>query len=408
MRRRDGKPLWIDETKQGGEVLQPTDLAKSQYNEAWLQNLIHNHPETLPIEQIEPGFGKLIPLCRELPVLFGGGRSGALDNLLATRDGGIMLVEAKLWRNPEARRSAVAQALEYAAAVFQMGYSKLEEAVLRARAVDKMQGASLFEIVAADSSGIDEEEFFDALSRNLTRGRAVIAVVGDGIREDIVPIANLVQSHAGHRFTFALVELAVYETPATGVRLIVPSILAQTELVERGVVRIEGDGQPGVRVVVEPVTTPSNASSGRRMGISEDEFFEQLGQRYPLLSEVLKSFLNKAEAFGVYADMQAGLSLKRAAPTGRPLNMGYIEKNGFVDTGPSSWGDRRSPGRRYNEKLAALTGFSLFEAKTGETALRAAAGKMPRISDLLPQHEQAWLDAMVQYIQDIMSASPQD
>lgn len=112
MRRRDGSPLWIADA-QRPIPLRRADLgAKSafgHYDEAWLQTLLHGHPKIFPIEQIEPGFGDLIPLCRELSLLFGGGRSGALDNLFVTRDGKLVLVEAKLWRNPEARRTAVAQ-----------------------------------------------------------------------------------------------------------------------------------------------------------------------------------------------------------------------------------------------------------------------------------------------------------
>ena len=69
-----------------------------------------------------------------------------------------MLVEAKLWRNPEARRTAVAQALDYASAVFRMSYSELEAAVLKARAAAKESRESLYEIVAAGSAGIGENE----------------------------------------------------------------------------------------------------------------------------------------------------------------------------------------------------------------------------------------------------------
>jgi len=47
----------------------------------------------------------------------------------------------------------------------------------------------------------------------------------------------------------------------------------------------------------------------------------------------------------VYADLQGGLNLKHTSPTGRPLNMGYIEKSGIVATDPSTWGDRKSVGR---------------------------------------------------------------
>jgi hypothetical protein len=316
MRRRDGSPLWIADAQQPIPLHRADLGAKSalgHYDEAWLQTLLHSHPEVLPIEQIESGYGCLIPLCRELPL-----RCGALDNLFVTREGKLVLVEAKLWRNPEARRTVVAQALDYAAAVFRMSYGELESAVLKARRVREMPTASLFEIVSRCSEGLDEAEFSDAVTGNLERGRAIIAVVGDGIREDIMSLAELVQSHAGHRFTFALVELTVYETPATGTRLVVPSVLAQTVLVERGVVRIEGI-PAGQRVIVElPTSGPTNKSPLRRMGIGEDEFFELLGQRETHLPEVLKAFLAKGEALGVYADMQGGLNLKHASPSKHP------------------------------------------------------------------------------------------
>jgi len=72
-------------------------------------------------------------LCRELTLP----SAGSLDNLFITREGQLVLVEAKLWRNPEARRKVVAQALDYAAAVFRMSYGELESAVLKARQATK-------------------------------------------------------------------------------------------------------------------------------------------------------------------------------------------------------------------------------------------------------------------------------
>jgi hypothetical protein len=56
-KRRDGTPVWIDET--GSEPLRRMDLrtAEGGYDEAWLQGLIHSHPSALPLGQIEPGFG---------------------------------------------------------------------------------------------------------------------------------------------------------------------------------------------------------------------------------------------------------------------------------------------------------------------------------------------------------------
>ncbi|HEX5320872.1 MAG TPA: hypothetical protein VFW46_17060, partial [Stellaceae bacterium] len=211
-KRRDGIPIWIPGQTGTATPLKRVDIRRggeSVYSEAWLQTLLHERPECLPIEQIEPGFGPLVPVCRELPLEFGAGRTGTLDNLFVTRSGGLLLVEAKLWRNPEARRAVVAQAMEYAASIFRLSFDELESAVIRARKVAGENPKSLFELISIDSD-LDEASFVDAVSRNLQRGRAIIAVVGDGIREDIMPLAELLQSHAGHRFTFALVELAVY------------------------------------------------------------------------------------------------------------------------------------------------------------------------------------------------------
>jgi len=410
MHRRDGSPIWITSAPQPAIPLARADLGRTstagQYDEAWLQELLYWHPEVFPIGQIESDYGDLIPLCRELPLALGGGRSGFLDNLFVTREGKLVLIEAKLWRNPEARRAVVAQALEYASAVFRMGYQELEAAVQKARSAAKAPEATLIEIVAAHAEGIDEDDFSDALTRNLDRGRAIISVVGDGIREDIMPLAGLLQSHAGHRFTFALVELAIYETPTPGARLVVPSVLAQTVLLERGVVRVANDPK-GPRLAVELAGSGNlQVSRDRRMSTTEDEFFEVLGQRCPGLPEALKLFLAKAEAFGVYADFQGGLNLKHAAKTGNPLNMGTITKGGIVDTDPSSWWGSKPAARAYNEKLADLIGGTVAERKDGANfAVRTREGRMPRLSSLLPQNEEPWLRAMEEYVRENCPAS---
>ncbi|XIA66042.1 hypothetical protein ACFIOY_08075 [Bradyrhizobium sp. TZ2] len=250
IRRRDGRPIWLQEGDMA-QALRRVDIgstATSGYDEDWLQALLHSQPTVFPVEQIETGFGDLIPLCRELPLMFGAGRSGSLDNVFITSSGGLVLIEAKLWRNPQARREVVAQAMEYAAAVFRMDYETFERTALKARQCEPDRYTSIYELVRKHDPSAGEPEFVEALSRNLARGRAVIAVVGDGIRDDIAPLAELLQSHAGQRFTFALVELGVFESPQKAVRLVIPSVLAKTVLIERGVVRLQ-DG--AIRIEAE-------------------------------------------------------------------------------------------------------------------------------------------------------------
>src|SRR4051812_7175059 len=134
MPRRDGLPILISgETKSASPLarVQLDPKGSGEYDESWIQKLLFDHPSVFPIRQIEPNFERPIPVCRELPLSFGASRSGALDNFFITKTGDLVLVEAKLWRNPEARRAVVAQALDYASAVFRMNYSNLEGAVAK-------------------------------------------------------------------------------------------------------------------------------------------------------------------------------------------------------------------------------------------------------------------------------------
>ena len=67
--------------------------------EAFIQNLVHDHPEIIPMADIAPPFMPLISVCKELQTT-----AGYVDNLWITPEGGIVLGECKLFRNSEARR----------------------------------------------------------------------------------------------------------------------------------------------------------------------------------------------------------------------------------------------------------------------------------------------------------------
>jgi hypothetical protein len=54
---------------------------------------------------------------------------GRLDILFADADGNLILIETKLWRNPEARRKVVGQFVDYATAISKWSYDDLVAAV---------------------------------------------------------------------------------------------------------------------------------------------------------------------------------------------------------------------------------------------------------------------------------------
>ena len=98
-----------------------------------------------------------------------------------------MLVECKLWRNPEGRREVVGQILYYAKELSRWSSSDLHREVNRRL---KRDGNPLLEMVRAVEPKVDEIQFNDALTANLRRGRFLLLIVGDGIREGVEAIAE--------------------------------------------------------------------------------------------------------------------------------------------------------------------------------------------------------------------------
>lgn len=196
-------------------------------SEATIQQLIHDHPTCLPIGEIDPLFANPVPICMELNTT-----AGPIDNFMVTPSGLPVLVECKLWRNPEMRRQVVSQILDYAKELSRWSSSDLQREATRRLA---RPGNVLLELVRAAGHEVDEADFNDALTANLRRGRFLLLIVGDGIREGVEAITEYLQIHAGLHFTLGLVELPIFTMP-DGQRLVVPRVLARTQSMVRTVI----------------------------------------------------------------------------------------------------------------------------------------------------------------------------
>jgi hypothetical protein len=360
----------------GAQSLGGVTLGSGRFSEQWLQGLIHKHPDCLPVGDIEPAFGELISVGMEIPT-----RHGPIDNLLITPQGQIVLVEAKLWRNPEARREVVAQALDYATCLFDWDYEELEQGILKATFGDSSRPAKLFDLFA-DKGGLDQAAFIDAINTNLRKGRVLILVVGDGIRSEARKLATMLQSHAGAHFTFALVELNVFELGGEDDVLIYPRILAQTEMISRGVVEIVGD-----RVVVSPPKAATMGAVGvakpskpQPQSITADEFYDAMAALDPALPDKLRAFLTSIEPLGVETDFQKSLVLRWDPPTGRTINLGYIQRNGEVWTSDVHAHAPRELSHTYIEELARAWGMDVEKVAFGGAWHVRVNGRAPRIT----------------------------
>lgn len=93
-----------------------------------LRDLLFAQPAMLPVAEIDPAIGPLVPIARELNVP----DVGRIDAFLADGRGHLVIVECKLWRNPQARREVVGQILDYARALARFSYDDLQREVSRA------------------------------------------------------------------------------------------------------------------------------------------------------------------------------------------------------------------------------------------------------------------------------------
>ncbi|QND17691.1 hypothetical protein HB775_25520 (plasmid) [Rhizobium leguminosarum bv. trifolii] len=230
-------------------MLSQLSLAATQggVSEAQVQELVHKYPRSLPIEEIDPSFKGPVAICRELMT-----PAGPIDNLLVTPSGLPVLVECKLWRNPEGRREVVGQIIDYAKELSRWTSSDLQREVSRRLGIP---GNAMLDLVRAVDPTVDEIAFNDALSLNLRRGRFLLLIVGDGIREGVEAIAEYLQRHAGLHFSMGLVEMPIFTLPDGGL-LITPRVLARTASIERTVISVPD----GHRVVDSDDATSENGN----------------------------------------------------------------------------------------------------------------------------------------------------
>lgn len=220
--------------------------------EASLRDLIAAHPGMLPVHDIDPSFGRLATVTTELAIP----GVGFVDVLLVDEAGRLVVVECKLWRNPQARREVVGQILDYARELSRFGYEDLQRQISIAT---KRQGNVLHALATQAGGTLGEAEFVDRVTRDLAAGRFLLLVVGDGIAEGTRRIGEYLRDQPGLAFSFGLVELAEYRhRDASGIEQVIihPRVLAQTATIERWVIRSEVPG-----VAVEPVTQPVAAGA---------------------------------------------------------------------------------------------------------------------------------------------------
>ena len=243
-------------------------LNSNTFKESWLQEILYDEPFILPTNEIDSVYSNLIPIGREIPV-----PSGFVDNFYISSKGYLVIVETKLWRNPESRREVVGQILDYAKDIQQWDYEDLNNIY------KNNHSKELFEefLERGYYSQEDESDFIDIVTKNISNARFLLMIVGDGIREGVEKMVSFLNSNPTMQYKFALCELEVYEL-GNGDRLVIPNLTLKTNVIERGVLRIENSKINYVEEK-ESVEEIKNTNEGNKYSrsnfLSLDEWIEK-------------------------------------------------------------------------------------------------------------------------------------
>jgi hypothetical protein len=400
--RQYAPPLLIDRVDETGtaRLLEPLGLDRGeiQHDETWVQKLIFRFPQLLPLHEIEPGFSPIVPVCLELPT-----PAGNVDNLYITESGDLVIVECKLWRNPQARREVVAQVIDYAHGMSTWTYLDLEDAVQKSSVLDGGKPPTTLYGLVEEMGDIDEAGFVDSVSRNLRLGRMLLLIVGDGIREGVESLSSFLQLHAGFHFTLGMVEMPVFQLPQ-GELIVQPRVLARTVNIERGIVRV-ADGH---QAIVESLQKRGPDEMGRTTSISQERLLEILAEVEPGLPSVLRSFLDRAGDLGVVLDTAPkSLQLRWRGPEDLSFALGGIDERGELLTYNVGWVPdaigRLELAHEYLQKIADLIGGDVRKTANPAQWYVTIAKRQPGAMVLLSRQDE-WLALIGEYTEKLSTA----
>lgn len=280
-----------DISSQKGERLSRLDPRKKEFDEKWLQGFLVNHPDILPTGDIEPIFYPLVPIGKEVQVA-----EGRIDILYLSGSGYPVIVETKLWRNPESKREVVAQILDMAFAFSRWGYDQLDEYTKRFAKTFYGEEKSLITLMEENLGEIDmeEDEFRDHVENNLNLGRFLVAVVGDKIRSSTLDILNELNRYPGLGLELAMIELEcfTFKNEEISSLLIIPRIAKKSEIIERSIVEVKiqrDQRKPEVEISQEKEKKIGKKIS--RPTLTEAKFWGMLKEKAPKDYKRIKDFV---------------------------------------------------------------------------------------------------------------------
>jgi hypothetical protein len=232
----------------------------------------------------------------------------------------LVIVETKLWKNPEGQRSVIAQVIDYAKQIVGWSYDGLESAIRQSRRTRGESTGKLEEVVAdflaTNSTAVSQ--FQEGVADCLRSGHLLLLVVGEKLAPNLVLLSETIAAAPHLDFRIGLVELRLFTQHGTTdyPLTVIPHVVGRTVEQTRAVVEIKyKDEKPTVAVTV-------NQETSRQGKTSKEQFLEDLPSE--ALRNLFRPWLQRWEELGIQVRWGTkGLSL-RVAIDERPVTLAEI------------------------------------------------------------------------------------
>ena len=200
-----GKILLID-----GETIKTLDKLKFT-EESKLQDYLEKYPSLIPLGEIVEEAPDLLCIGREVTV-----PSGAIDLLFIDKDGLLTIVETKLIKNPEIRRTVIGQLIEYASYISQWNADDIY------RMANEYLKSNLDEEIQKIREGkAVDEDLRSNIEQNLKNGKIRLLIAVDELVEPLRVTVTFLNSYSN--FEILLLQVSSFEENKER-KVLIPSI----------------------------------------------------------------------------------------------------------------------------------------------------------------------------------------
>ncbi|GMO38762.1 MAG: hypothetical protein Ta2B_18240 [Termitinemataceae bacterium] len=261
----------------------------TEYDEKWLQNIIINNPSILLNNELFDD-EILIPVGDEISIE----PRSRIDILFVTNKGRVIIVETKLWKNPEIQREVIAQVIDYAKCIHQWSIEDFEENIrinLRKNNVKFENVGKYIEEKFFAPNNINEKyiDFLERLSDCIEHGNFLLLIAGDKIAPNLILLRDSIRGNENLAFQIGLMELQIYKDNEE--IIISPDVVGITTIETRAVIRIQYENEKPNLVVNQQIEEEpkENHKTGKTNKI---EFLKMIPSD---LQSVLDEYLKKWE-----------------------------------------------------------------------------------------------------------------